>query len=116
MRKHNPTLLESGDWLDIKKFYEELDILPMIDLIDHIIDRDLSGRLYATTSTYYLIISVYEKIEIQREMLKIEYRSTDEKWNFKYFAVPNQGVEFEQEYDKSLGIDRFDQFIEFIKW
>jgi len=116
MRKYNPSYIKSRDWNEIRDFYKELKISPMVDLVNHIMTNGLTKRLYATTSLYFLLISVYEEIELNREILKIEFSREENKWFFRYYSKPLQEAEFEREYDKDLGIEKFDQFIDFIKW
>lgn len=121
MRKYNPTHIKSRDWNEIRSWYSELideglNLKPMLDLINHILEKELNKRLFASTSMHKLLISIYEEMESDREILKIEFDQINEKWSFDYYAKPFQDAEFSRRYNMEMGIEKFNQFIDFIKW
>jgi len=63
-----------------------------------------------------LIISVYDKIDFRKEALHIQFDLSTNTWEFSYYALPFQEPEFVRNYSSEKGIEKFDQFIETIKW
>lgn len=119
--KYNPQTTKAQLWNDIEAHYINLnehgwghDKLPA--LVKHIISTDLSNRLFAYTSLDKLVISIYEGIHWNREVLYVEFDRTTQKWGFKYFSKPFQDAEFIRQYDADKGIEKFDSFVNMIKW
>jgi len=121
VNKWNFVQIPSTNWEEIRSEYSNLiekgiELQPMIGLIDYILGSELKNRLFAFVSVKTLVVSIYDKIEFRKENLKIEYDILNQKWFFEYYPRPDKPVQFEREYNKELGIEKFKQFIEFIKW
>ncbi|MCU0239888.1 MAG: hypothetical protein MUC29_10640 [Pyrinomonadaceae bacterium] len=85
-------------------------------LVNHIIISKKSERLFAYTSMDKLIISNYEPIEWNRDSLHITFNLSEQKWTFEYFSKPFKKAEFVRTYALEDGIEKFDKFIEMIRW
>jgi len=121
MKNYNPTYTKSRGWDEIEHWYIELiehglTLEPMLDLVKHIRSSKLKIRLYAYTSMHKLVVSIYEQIEWNREALHIEFDLETRNRFFKYWSKPFAESEFERKYSEELGIEKFDQFINYIKW
>lgn len=121
MKKYNPSYVKPKDWNEIRDWYSELihdglQLKPMLDLVEHIIKNKFKNRLFATTSRHTLILSIYDEIDLQTEVLKIEFNLSTRNWLFDYYGKPFEDAQFSRQYDENLGIEKFDQFIKFIKW
>ena len=113
-------LVKARDWNEIISFYEDMTkrnsrFEKLLNLVNHINDNDLSKRLYAYTSVYYLIISIYNQIVINKETLTISPNGKDGLWNFKYNPQPYAKPEHERQYDGDL-IKHFTNYIQMLKW
>jgi len=119
--KYKPTRIKSRSWEDIESWYLELiedglNYEPLLDLVKHIKNTSLDKRLLAYTSMHKLVIGIYDEIEWDREALHIEFDIGTKKWFFKYRSKPNQPIAFDRIYNEDLGIEKFEQFIKYIKW
>jgi hypothetical protein len=88
----------------------------MIELIQHIINSGVAGRLFAYSSMDKLVISVYETIDPQKDALHVTFDLAVDKWNFVYYAKPYTEPEFERTYPSAQGIEKFDHFLDMIRW
>jgi hypothetical protein len=109
-------------WELIKDHYEPLhknawEILPMIDLVNHIISLRYSDRLYAFTSLDALIISIYKEIDKLSEALHIKYDQDSKDFLFSYYGEHSleEQPEWKRRYEPSIVKDKFNQFITMIK-
>ena len=121
MNKYKPQLTKSRSWREIESWYlelieEGLKYEPMLKLVNHIQITNLDKRLYAFTSLHKLVIGIYDEIEWNKEALHIEFDTETRKWFFEYRSKPNEPVEFERSYNESLGIEKLEQFINYINW
>ena len=108
-------------WADIEAFYislteEAVDQYPLVDLIRHIRSAYAEGRFHAFTSMHTLVVSVNNPIELNRENLRVDYRSDDREWEFNYFSKPFKPAEFIRRYPAPLGIEKFDNLVKMIGW
>lgn len=120
-RKYKPQYAQSRDWKDIESWYLELvdyghDMLPMVYLITYIRSTDLKNRLFGYTSMHKLVVSIYEKIEWNKEALHIEFDIETRKWFFKYHPKPYAPIEFERTYSEKQGVEKFQNIIDMLKW
>ncbi len=86
------------------------------ELVRHIRRLGLDQRLFGYSSMGKLVVSIYEPIEWNREALHITFNFATQKWYFAYYALPFREPEFERGYPAEQGIEKFDSFIEMIKW
>ena len=108
-------------WEKIEEFYIDAvnfyyDFQRYVELVRHIRTSGLSDRLFAYTSLYNLNIGIYNPIELGVEVLTIQFDITTRKWHFFYCPKPFEPIEFERYYEADKGIEKFDQFIEMLKW
>jgi hypothetical protein len=112
--------VEAKAWKSIEDFYTELFdgrfLDNMVILIKHIRATGLSRRLFATTSLDTLIISIYNPIERNTEALHISYDHVSKNLLFEYYATPFISPEFIRKYSSNVVIEKFDKFIERIRW
>jgi len=109
-------------WDEIERFYRDLishqwqvdDIIPLIQFIRD--NNDLNQRLFGCTSLDRLIVSIYNPIELQREALWIEFDKERKLWNFKYYPHPFHEPEHERYYPGELLIEKFQSFVDKLKW
>lgn len=102
-------------WDTIEAHYHEY-FIKMAELVMHIRQSHLSERLYGLTSMHKLIISNNELINFRMEALHIEFNQQNSTWSFIYYAKPLEDPEFVRTYDADKGIEKLDQFIEWIHW
>jgi hypothetical protein len=111
---------KAHSWESIEKYYktraDETKSDKLLQLVQHILQSDISKRLFAITSHDKLIISIYEDIEISRDALHIEYNQENASWKFEYFSILYKPAEFHREYPAGKGIEKFDSFIKMINW
>ena len=106
-------------WEDIENFFRTLwggKHSNMLKLVKHIRASGLAGRLYAVTSLDSLIITIYDAMDRHKEALHIKYDLNSNEWHFKYFAKPFQDPEFVRTYPSDKGIEKFDKFIQMVRW
>jgi hypothetical protein len=88
----------------------------LLELVRHIRSTNISNHLFAYTSLDKLVGSIYDMIEPQKETLEIQFDRSNQKWIFRYFAVPYREPEFARQYDADFGIEKFGNFIKMIRW
>jgi hypothetical protein len=88
----------------------------MIELIQHIRSSGLAYRLFAYSSMDKLVISIYETIDPRKDALHINFDLVADKWYFLYHAKPYTDPEFEKTYPSEKGIEKFDKFVDMIRW
>ncbi|TIN26988.1 MAG: hypothetical protein E5Y31_14905 [Mesorhizobium sp.] len=118
---YTPDLVSSQPWDTIEAFYisltnEAFDQQPMVELIRHIRSAYAENRFYAFTSMHTLIVGVNNPIEFNRDILRIDYHSSDGTWAFNYLSKPFKPAEFVRRYPAALGIEKFDSFVQMIGW
>ena len=118
--QYRPTSVKAMSWDEIELHYVDLVRLGwrhegFVALIKHIKSSALSERLFAYTGMDTLNISIYNPIEWNREVLRIEYDQPSAYWYFTYCSLPFQPT-LERKYPSNLGIERFDNFIKMIGW
>jgi hypothetical protein len=94
-------------------------VQPLLDLVEFIIEKEYSKRLsgfISMVSFDTLIVSIYSPIERHQETLHITFEPQKDRWHFEYHPQRDKPVEMERHYDKDLGITKFCQFIEWLKW
>jgi len=118
---YNSVMAKTAPWQEIEDFYMGLisqgwKMYPMVSLIKFIRVSNLEKRLYAFTSLDKLIVTIYNPAERDREALHIEFIQYSGKWHFEYFPKPYESKEMERYYPEEEGIDKFCQFIEWLRW
>jgi hypothetical protein len=109
-------------WDDLERYYVDLNNnnwghTRLLSLVRHIKNTGLSSRLFGSiTMLDKLIVSIYDPIEWDREVLHIEFDRQNDTWYFQYYSRPNDKPEFERKYNADLGTEKFDKFISMIKW
>ncbi|MFN0213382.1 MAG: hypothetical protein ACKVT2_03935 [Saprospiraceae bacterium] len=118
MRKYKPLISKSQAWDSIENQFSEWGEkhFKMLELVQHIKNSTLSNRIFGSTSMDKLVVSIYDPIEYEKESLHVIFDLHSNKWHFKYFAMPFQSPEFVRIYDSEKGIEKFDNFINMIKW
>lgn len=122
MQKKLPQTAKVVAWSDIERRYADLinehgwRIEPLYELVKHIRHTRLSERLFAFTSMDKLVVGIYDPMEWNRETLHVEFDDEEQRFTFSYYSMPNAPVEFERRYPAGKGIEKFDKFIEAVKW
>ena len=126
-RKHLATKTKPQDWAYIAAKYQDLNKHgwgheKMLALIQHIISSGASNRLFAHTSLDTLKVSNYESLE-ESELLRIHFDRQKQLFCFDYSAsgsgsklYAQEQPEFQRQYLAEVGIDKFDQFLRWIRW
>jgi hypothetical protein len=119
--KYKPAYAKVVPWEEIAERYAELislgiDLEPMLALVKHIMESGLGQRLFAFVAMRELVISIYDPIDIGKEVLHIEYNDYSSKWYFEFRPKPYSPFEALRYYPKELGIKKFDQYIKMLKW
>ena len=113
---------KAKSWDEIEHFYNDLtsrgwplqDIIKLIQYVNE--SNNLRQKLFGCTSLDKLIISIYNPIELDRQALHIQYEKAERLWNFKYCPSPNREVEHERNYPGELLIEKFQDYINLLKW
>ena len=94
----------------------------MLALVQHIISSGASNRLFAYTSLDVLNVSNYEHLEAS-EILRIQFDRKNQLFCFDYFAsgsgsklYAQEQPEFQRQYAAEAGIEKFDQFLRWVRW
>lgn len=99
----------------------------MLDLVQHIISSGASDHLFAYTSLDNLKVSSYEPLE-NTEILHIKFDRQKQVFCFEYYATEynvtwgtekrhdQEQPEFHRYYPAEAGIEKFDQFLRWIRW
>jgi hypothetical protein len=121
LRKDRPWTAKIVPWEEIGKFYVDLvlkglKLQSMVNLIKHIQNSDLKNRLHAYTSVHKLVVTIYDPAETNREALHIELNPKTMRWHFEYFPKPYEPSEMIRYCDEDELINRFDKYVEWLKW
>ncbi|GAB3859191.1 hypothetical protein GCM10028822_35350 [Hymenobacter terrigena] len=115
------------DWAFIAACYQSLNKQGwrherMLELVQHIISSGAASRLFAYTSLDTLNVSNYEPLE-DSEILRIHFDRQKQLFCFEYFASATGSKlydqvqpEFQRWYSSEIGIEKFDQFLRWIRW
>lgn len=76
-------------FLNLKSYGWKVD--SMLSLLSHIVNSQLSQRLFAYTSLDILVIGIYDPMEADREALHVKLDQNALNWIFRYFAKPFEG-------------------------
>ena len=94
----------------------------MLELVQHIISSGASSRLFAYASLDTLKVSNYEPLEAS-EILHIHFDRQKQLFYFNYFSSNRGGKlydkeqpEFQRQYPAEVGLEKFDQFLRWIRW
>ena len=87
----------------------------MFNLVRHIRSTGLADRLYAFTSVSDLIIGLYPEIERGRETLHVNFHKNDGTYHLVYYSG-QPGSEVTRNYSSDVGLQKFDDFIGYLKW
>lgn len=118
-RKYQPWNAKAQSWDFIENRYKEDwqgEHKNLLELVRHIKNSDLNERLFGSTSMDKLVISIYDPIDYRQEALHITFDLWSRKWHFEYVAAPFRESEFVRTYDEEKGIEKFDQFVNLIRW
>jgi hypothetical protein len=63
-----------------------------------------------------LTVTIYNPAEWDRETFYIEFDNQNQRWHFWYRSKPNEPIEAERYYSKEDGIEKFYQYIDWLKW
>jgi hypothetical protein len=115
---YNPSGVKARPWNELEEFFSDWEPYRgnMAELIKHIRASGLDTRLFAFSSLSTLVISIYEDIQWHKETLHISFDTKTQLWHFVYYARPFQDAEFERYYELEKGIEKFEKFIEMIRW
>jgi len=121
MSKYKPHSVDIGPWGKIEQRYVDLiehewRVEPMLSLVQFIINNGYDKRLSGYTSLDRLVITIDDPAESHRESLFIQFNQHTRQWHFEYYSKPYDPVEMERYYPEEQGIDKFCQFIEWLKW
>ena len=120
------TKTKSQDWAYIAATYQALNNKGwgherMSALVQHIISSGAAIRLFAYTSHDTLKVGIYEQLE-ENELLYIYFDRQKQIFCFDYFAsrggkiYESEQPEFRRQYPAEEGIEKFDQFLRWIRW
>jgi len=118
-RKYQPWNSKAQSWDYIENRYLEdwkVRHSRLLELVRHIKNTDLKNRLFGSTSMDKLVVGIYDPLDYRKESLHITFDLSAKRWNFEYIAMPFDGPEFVRNYDEELGVEKFDSFINMIKW
>ena len=88
----------------------------MLTLVQHIRNTGLADRLFAFTSMHDLIIGLYPELERGIETLHVTYDVKNGTYHLAYHASPTQSAEVTRVYSRDVGLQKFDDFIGYLKW
>ena len=88
----------------------------MLNLVEHIRSTGLADRLYAFTSMHDLIIGLYPELERGIETLHVKFDVTTCSYHLDYYASPTKIPEVTRVYPRDVGLQKFDDFIGYLKW
>ncbi|HMS66829.1 MAG TPA: hypothetical protein PKD18_01775 [Saprospiraceae bacterium] len=120
-KKYYPQYTRASSWTDIELWYVELierglNFQPVLNLVIFIQSTDLKNRIFAYTSMYKHVVSLYNNIESNNEALHIEFDIHVKKWSFKYYPKPFEPIEFERTYTEEQGLEKFQNIIKYLNW
>ncbi|WP_375415897.1 hypothetical protein [uncultured Hymenobacter sp.] len=113
---------ESYDWANIIAHYEDLTTYgwghEMLALVQYIVSSGVSTRLFAYTSHATLKVSIYKSRRSRQEELHIDFDSQEQVFYFDYYATEqvHGQPEFHRKYPVEAGIEKFDQFLRWMRW
>lgn len=121
MTNIKPQLVKIVPWEEIEERYRELiahhwRIEPMLQLVEYIQASGMDKRLFAYMSVDRLIVTIYNPAEWNNEALRIQFKQRDQQWRFEYLPKSFEQVEMERFCAENEGIDKFLQFIDWLKW
>ena len=119
--KYKPKTVQIRPWEEIEKSYIDLvshgfDFDSILGLIKFIRNNSFEDRLFGYTSLEKLIITIYNPAEWHRESLHVGFDRHTKRWQFEYYSKPGEPIGFERYYSEEIGLEKFSQFIEWIKW
>ena len=88
----------------------------MLDLVRRIRTSGIQQRLFAFTSHAELIIGLYPEIDRCQEALHVAFDPLTETWHLNYYAHPTGKPEVTRTYAKELGIEKFIDFLGYLRW
>ncbi|TGD79875.1 hypothetical protein [Hymenobacter wooponensis] len=107
-------------WSDIEAHYLHWEEgKELLNVVRYWRANGTAERLYAYTSMYWLVVSLYEQIEPHREALHIrrEHTATDGyQWELTYYARPDLEAEFVRRYPAGTLREKLDTFLHNIRW
>jgi hypothetical protein len=118
MQRYQPSHTPADSWSKILELEESLgaDLAPMAGLVRHIISSGLAERLFAYTSHFDLTISNRDPINWAEGSLKVTFDPVLQMADFEYRPVPGKPLEFIRHYPAAQLIEKFDQFVKWIRW
>ena len=90
----------------------------MLTLVQHIVSSGAADRLFAYTTHATLKVGIYESRVHREEELHIEFDGQEQVFHFDYYAINEvrKQPEFHRKYPREVGIEKFDQFLRWIRW
>jgi hypothetical protein len=114
------TLIKARQWSEIEAHYlgweEGKEIL---EVVRYLRANGTAERLFAYTSLYNLVISLYDQIEPHRESLHIRREINGVGgyyWELSYYARPDLESEFVRQYPAGTLCEKLDAFLRYIRW
>lgn len=110
---------ESSDWIDVVKFYRELNdihgwnIQPMIRLVEQIASSRYAFGIRPFTSHDTLCISQYSRVNFDRNLLLIDY--FDNRFTFAY-REELYAKKWIKKCDTENGFATFEYVMAKLKW
>ena len=122
LQKYKPLIAKIIPWEQIENYYDNLishgfELESMLSLVKFIRTNGFDKKLFGyIVQLEKLAITIYDPGEYYKETLYIEFNKSTQKWHFEYFPKPHEPSEAERYYDEDQGINKFCQFIEWLKW
>ncbi len=111
--------LESRSWSEIAEFYrnfaeKNVNIAPMLSLVEEIATSSYSHGIQATTSHATLCIWQYPEIEFGKNMIRIDF--DNRHFIFRYRESPYVSKEWRKECEREEGFATFEYVISKLRW
>jgi hypothetical protein len=113
------TLTKARPWSEIEAHYLNWEEgKELLEVVRHLRANGTAERLFAYTSLYNLVISLYDQIEPHRETLHIRWEPTKiaDRWELIYYARPDLDAEFIRRYPAGALQEKVDAFLRNIRW
>ena len=118
-QKHQPWNTKAQTWEYIENRYTtdwHGYHTQMLQLVRQIKNLDLSKRIFGSTSMDKLVIGNCDPLDYRKEALHITFDLDKRLWHFEYKEQPYQAPKFVRDYPEQAGLEKFDNFINMIRW
>ena len=124
MQKYQQLTTRVMSWKEIEEKYIDLiaygwELENMLGLVKSIQQEAFAERIYGFVSMMSyetLIVSIYNPIDLHRETLHVSFDSKRKRWHFEYHPKHHLPIEMERYYGEEIGMLKFRQFIDWLKW